>query len=130
MTRHPAEYVFGTDGADIYVKGPTGDAISLVKQRGTPTLTTFEEVLDSYTNFKGQDVVDFRRPSKCLELDAERMSGLPTIRGTRVDLMTVLDEVDPDDPESIEEFAEDHVGVSTDAVRDALDFDMRVKAAG
>jgi len=130
MTRHPAEYVFGTDGADIYVKGPTGDAISLVKQRGTPTLTTFEEVLDSYTNFKGQDVVDFRRPSKYLELDAERMSGLPTIRGTRVDLMTVLDEVDPDDPESIEEFAEDHVGVSTDAVRDALDFDMRVKAAG
>ena len=129
MTRHPSEYTFASDGEDIFVKSPDGPPISLVKERGTPTLTTFEEVLAAYENFKGEQVVDFRHPSEFLELDGERMSGLPTLRGTRVDLMTVIDEVDAGDQASIDDFVEDHAGVSRDALLDALAFNQRVMAA-
>lgn len=130
MTRHPSQYTFTTNRDDIYVQAPGGDPISLLRQPGMPVLVTFEDVLAAYENFKGEQVVDFRHPSTFLELDADRMSGMPTLRGTRVDFLTVVDEVDPADPDSIAEFVDDHAGVTAEAVRDALAFNERLTATG
>lgn len=126
---HPSNLKFTVEGGEIWVQGTTGKPISLAKRPGDGALVTFEDVEAPFTNFKSREVVAFRKPSEFLELNPRRMGGVPTVVGTRVDLFTVLANVDRDDPDSIEEFLEDYEQVSADAVRDVLDFDYQVHKA-
>jgi uncharacterized protein (DUF433 family) len=88
---------------------------------------TFEDISESFQNFRGDEVVDFRRPSEFVELDPHRMSGMPTVAGTRVDIETVLEQVNPLDDDSVDAFVEDYLGVTREAIADVLRFDQRVR---
>lgn len=124
---HPAEYRFGYAKPEIYVEGPDGIVVGLAHSPGSVTLYTFEDISESFKNFRGDEVADFRRPSEFVELDPHRMSGMPTVAGTRVDIETVLALVDPQEAESIDEFVEDYPGVTREAIVDVLRFDQRVR---
>jgi uncharacterized protein (DUF433 family) len=55
------------------------------------------------------------------------MSGMPTVAGTRVDIETVLEQVDPLEDDSVEAFVEDYPGVTREAIADVLRFDQHVR---
>lgn len=128
LVEHPSQYQFGYLKPEIYVAGPDGIAVGLTNNPGAVSLYSFEEISESFVNFKGDHVVDFRHPSEYVELNPLLMSGMPTVVGTRVDVETVLEQVDANDADSIEEFVEDYPGVTAEAVHDVLRFDRAVRA--
>lgn len=124
---HPSEYRFGYAKPEIFVEGPNGLVIGLAASPGSVPIYTFEDISESFRNFRGDEVADFRRPSEFVELDPHRMSGMPTVAGTRVDIETVLEQVDLFDDDSVAAFVEDYPGVTREAIADVLRFDQRVR---
>lgn len=129
LTDHPSKYRFTTDGKTILVDTGDGSVIDLVGKPGQRDSYTFEEIMDAFKDFRGRDVVDFRKPSKFVRVNFRLMGGWPTVVGTRVPYDLVASLVDN---ETV--FAEDvpsyYPSVSVEATRDVIEFDHRVKAAG
>jgi uncharacterized protein (DUF433 family) len=129
LTEHPSKYRFATNGKTIIVDDGAGTVIDLVKKPGQADSFTFEEISEAFTDFRGRDVVDFRRPSTHIEVELGRLGGWPTIEGTRVpyDLVARLVDNRTVFASDIQSF---YPSVSAAAAEDAVQFDSRIKAAG
>lgn len=128
LTKHPAEYKFGTDGKTIWVIDDEGRGMDLVKNPGQYEIFTLADIFEPFTTKNGRDVVDFRRPKPYLRVDGERMGGWPTIKDTRVPYDTVASLIDDDlTPADVSYY---YPTVPIAAVRDAVEFAELVKAAG
>ncbi|MBS6071726.1 MAG: DUF433 domain-containing protein [Actinomyces urogenitalis] len=127
MMDHPSAYRFGTDGTTIFVEGPDQDVYDLVVHPGQRDMFTFEELTGTFLNFRGDTVVDFRRPERYLEVEPARMGGWPTIAGTRVPYDTVAQVIDGHEI-TVENIGDYYPGVSAEAALDAVAFDQKVRA--
>jgi uncharacterized protein (DUF433 family)/DNA-binding transcriptional MerR regulator len=129
LTEHPSKYKFATDGKTIIVDPGDGSGIDLVKKPGQRDSFTFDEIMDSFKDFKDREVVDFRRPSEHVELNFSRLGGWPTVAGTRIPYDLVANLVDH--KTIFEDDVPDYFpSVSADAARDVVAFDQKVKAVG
>ncbi|TFB71566.1 DUF433 domain-containing protein [Cryobacterium glaciale] len=129
LTDHPSKYRFATDGKTIVVDDGAGQVIDLVRRPGQADSFTFEEISEAFQDFRGRDVVDFRRPSKHIEVELRRLGGWPTIEGTRIPYDLVNGLVD-----NRTLFARDipdyYPSVSVEAAEDAILFAEKVRMAG
>ncbi|NED96429.1 DUF433 domain-containing protein [Phytoactinopolyspora alkaliphila] len=127
LTEHPSEYKFGTDGKTVYAGLNTGEAIDLTNKVGQIDFFTFEQLIERFKNFRDEEVVNFRHPSKHVEVKLQRMGGWPTISGTRVPYDTIADLVDYRTvfPKDVPHF---YPTVSAEAAEDAVRFQQRVEA--
>lgn len=124
---HPASYKFTALRGNIFLETPDGSTHDLTtSNRGNLMTLTFEDLLSEFTNWKNEQVVDFRRPSEHIEVNVRRIGGWPAVEGTRVpyDLIADLMEFDHMSPEEIED---DYPGVTPAKAEDALNFSTRVK---
>lgn len=128
LNDHPSRYSLGTDGDTIVVEDPySHQTVDLVRNPGNAVHATFEDVFRSFKDFRGNPVVDFKRPSQYLTVDLRTLGGWPTVEHTRVpyDLVAQLVDFDTVQPEDVTEF---YPSVSADAARDAVDFSAKVAA--
>lgn len=126
LTDHPSQYTFATDGHGVEVIVGEDDPIELVRIKGQRALIPLTEVFRPFTNFNGNEVVDFEHPRPRLEVVQGRLGGWPTIANTRVPYDTIADllregDVDADMLRSF------YPTVSLEAAQDALDFDAQVR---
>lgn len=129
LTKHPAEYRFGTDGRTIWVLDEEGRGIDLVRNPGQYEVFSLADVFEPFVTKSGREVVNFLRPKPHLAVDGERMGGWPTIRGTRVGYDTVSRLVADDGltPDAVHDY---YPTVPVGAVLDAVGFDNLVRSAG
>lgn len=124
---HPSKYNFGIDDETIYLGTDDGEAIDILKRVGHVTLFSFEDMLQSFPNFKGAPVPNLMKPSEHIEVRPQRVGGWPTIEGTRVPYDTIARLVDgiTVHPDDVPDF---YPSVTADAAQDAVDFAARVEA--
>ncbi|MCZ4325205.1 DUF433 domain-containing protein [Brachybacterium paraconglomeratum] len=126
LSAHPSEYTLGTDGSSIYVDRD-GVATDLVRSPGSTTVFSFAEVTEAFKDFNDADVVPFHRPSRHVEVNAERLGGWPTVRGTRIAYETIGNLVD-NDTVTTEDVEYYYPSVTPEIAGDVLDFHRRVEA--
>lgn len=123
---HPSGYQFTALRGNIFLEEPDGTTHDLTTtNRGNLMTLTFEDLLSEFTNWKNEKVVDFRKPSEFIEVNARRIGGWPTVEGTRVpyDLIANLIEFDGI---PLDEIEDDYPGVTPPKAQDALAFSARV----
>lgn len=126
LTEHPSRYDLYAFERKVVIHD-NGQFLDLSHLPGHALLASLDEVMAPFTNFRGDEVVDMRRPAPNLEVRERRMGGWPTIVGTRIRYDTVAalaaNGVDPSSMEMI------YPKVTPSAVRDAVEFDARVSGA-
>lgn len=97
MQEHPSAYTFGTDGKTIFVQDPhSEDAIDLNRQVGSRTLFTFEQMSETFSTFRNQEVAPLRSPAPHIRVDFGCLGGWPTIENTRIPYDVIVNLVDND----------------------------------
>lgn len=129
LTEHPSKYRFATNGKSIVVDDGEGSVIDLIGQKGQSEVLTFEQIQEAFIDFKGREVVDFRRPSEFVEVEFGRMGGWPTIAGTRVPYDVISSMVDGVTV-TADDIPDYYPSVSAAAARDAVEFSRRVESVG
>lgn len=129
LVEHPWKYRFATNGKSIVVDDGQGPVIDLIGQTGQSEVLTFEQIQEAFVNFKGREVVNFRRPSEFVHVELGRMGGWPTIAGTRVPYDLISQLVD-DGTITADDVPNYYPSVSTAAARDAVLFARRVESVG
>jgi uncharacterized protein (DUF433 family)/DNA-binding transcriptional MerR regulator len=129
LLEHPSKYRFATNGKTIVVDDGEGSIIDLIGQTGQSEVLTFEQIQEAFVDFKGREVVNFRRPSEFVEVELGRMGGWPTIAGTRVpyDLISKLVDGLTITADDVPEY---YPSVSAAAARDAVRFARSVESVG
>lgn len=126
LTDHPSNYQLVTDSKTVFlVEGER--AMDLVKKKGQEVIASMADVFAPFTNYQGDEVVDFRQPRQHIEVREKRMGGWPTIAGTRVPYNTIAlllsdGTVPPEDAEFY------YPNVSALAAMDATDFDNSIRS--
>lgn len=125
LTDHPSNYELVAHEDSIRLvenSNAEGHVVTdLVRDRTQTVLVSLDDVMAPFTNFRGDQVVDFRRPRPHLEVREGRMGGIPTAEGTRVtfDSIARLLESGEISPERVSDF---YPTVSLEAALDAIDF--------
>lgn len=128
LTEHPSQYTLGTDGSSIYIEHE-GRALDLVREPGSVTVFSFDEVSGAFEDFQGEVIAPFGQPADHVEVDIGRLGGWPTVAGTRIAYDTIGNLVD-DDTVTADEVGYYYPTVSADAARDVVKFHRRVEAVG
>ncbi|RJO77593.1 DUF433 domain-containing protein [Nocardia panacis] len=124
LTEHPSRYTLTTDGVTVFLIEADG-ATDLVRRPGQRVLATLNDVFAPFTNFRGENVVDFLHPRPRLAVREGRAGGWPTIRDTRVPYDTIARLVaNGDVPASA--VGDYYPTVQPADVPDAVDFDRQV----
>lgn len=126
LTDHPSNYKLVTDSKTVFLVDGQG-AMDLVKNRGQEVIVTMADVFAPFTNYQGDEVVDFRKPRQHIEVREKRMGGWPTIAGTRVPYNTISMLLS-DGTVSPEDAAFYYPEVSALAALDATDFDNSIRS--
>lgn len=123
LTDHPSKYVLASlDNTVVLVED--GEMWDLVRWRGHGVLATLEDVFETFENFRGDTVVDFRRPRAHLEIREKRMGGWPTIADTRIPYDSIAALVAHGaDSETVTNL---YPAVSAGAIEDAVSFGKQV----
>lgn len=116
---------FATDGTTIYTDVPDA-ALDLVRRPGQCTVFTFDEMTEEFVNWKGETVPNLLHPRDHLDIQEDRLSGWPTISGTRIPFDTIAALAHHDDMD-IDDIRYYYPQVSAEAVRDAIDFDRDIR---
>lgn len=129
MTEHPSEYKFATDGKSIKVWTDDG-FLDLVKRPGQYEFKTLEDIYRPFTNLQGRRVPDLERPKPHVSINPRRLSGWPTVSGTRIGFDSIADLLADGDisPAEIRDY---YPSVSAEAVADVIEFqrDLEAEAA-
>ncbi|WP_067823959.1 DUF433 domain-containing protein [Nocardia inohanensis] len=129
LTEHPSRYKLVSDGQSVFLIDDSGQATDLVLHPGQKVIAELSEVFAEFRNFNDTPVVDFLHPRKLLEVREGRMSGWPTIVGTRIPYDTIAGLQRGDhriDPSDVRRF---YPAVSPEAAVDARSFDEQVRSA-
>lgn len=129
LTEHPSKYRFATDGKTIIVDDGAGQVVDLVKRPGQADSFTFEEISEAFQDFRGRDVVDFRRPSRHIEVELKRLGGWPTVIGTRIPY-DLVDRLVDNRTLFASDIPDYYPSVSIEAAEDAVLFAEKVRSAG
>lgn len=126
MVEHPSKYKLVKLGSSIGIIFETDVIIDLAKQPGQATVGTLRDVFGEFETIKRRKVDPLLHPPTGVEVNPGRLGGWPTIAGTRIpfDLVAGLISDGTVPPERVKEF---YPGVSPDAARDALDYDLSIK---
>ncbi|QBI54757.1 DUF433 domain-containing protein [Streptomonospora litoralis] len=126
LTDHPSVYELRTDGRSVYLVDD--DAVTdLVKRPGQSLLLNLENVFAPFENFRGDPVVDFRRPRRHLHVSEHRLAGWPTVENTRIPFDTIAKLVSSGDI-GFADVAHFYPDVSAAAAYDALDLQSQVES--
>lgn len=128
LTEHPSAYELRSDGKTVYLI--EGDAATdLVKNPGQRLLLKLDDLFAPFDNFRGERVVDFRRPRPHLHVSEQRLGGWPTVEDTRVPFDVVADLVSTEEIrfDQVEHF---YPGVTVDAARDSLSLQQQLQGVG
>lgn len=127
LTEHPSQYALGTDGASVYLFQTDDPPLDLVKHPGHQLLITLDDAFHPFKNFQGREVVNFRNPRERLEIREQRMSGWPTIAGTRLPFDEIANQVGPNlrNFDLIQPF---YPGLTRRGAADALSFEEEVES--
>lgn len=129
LTDHPSKYTLVAHDDSIRLVEDSSDdghvVTDLIRDRAQTVLVSLDDVMAPFTNFRGDQVVDFRRPRPHLEVREGRMGGIPTAEGTRVtfDSIARLLESGEIAPERVADF---YPTVSLESALDAVDFARHV----
>jgi uncharacterized protein (DUF433 family) len=129
LTEHPSKYRFATDGKTIIVDDGAGQVVDLVKRPGQADSFTFEEISEAFQDFRGRDVVDFRRPSRHIEVELKRLGGWPTVIGTRIPY-DLVDRLVDNRTLFARDIPDYYPSVSIEAAEGAVLFAEKVRSAG
>lgn len=111
---------------DSALSGMLADAATdLVKKPGQRVLLTLDDLFSPFRNFRGEQVVDFRRPRAHLRVMERRMAGWPTIEDTRIPYDNIANLVSTGEI-GFDQVAHFYPDVSADAARDALSLQQQV----
>ncbi|WP_270264415.1 DUF433 domain-containing protein [Kocuria marina] len=124
LTDHPSKYVLASLDNTVVLVEENGEMWDLVRWRGHGVLATLEDVFETFENFRGDTVVDFRRPRAHLEIREKRMGGWPTIADTRIPYDSIAALVAHGaDSETVTNL---YPAVSAGAIEDAVSFGKQV----
>ncbi|WP_103061557.1 DUF433 domain-containing protein [Actinomyces qiguomingii] len=128
MAEHPSAYRFGTDGTTIFVEAPDDQGVyDILKCPGQKDMFTFEQLAEAFENFRGDKVVDLRRPAEHIEVDFGRMGGWPTIASTRIPYDTIAQVIDGEEI-TVDNISDYYPAVTAEAAADAVAFDAKVRS--
>lgn len=125
LTDHPSKYTLVVHDDSVRLVENSNDAghvvTDLVRDRTQTVLVSLDDIMAPFINFRGDEVVDFRRPRPHLEVREGRMGGVPTAEGTRVTFDSIARLLESGDvaPERIADF---YPTVSLASALDAVDF--------
>lgn len=128
MVDHPANYRLVKMGSTIGVVGDDQHAIDLLRNPGQETVGTLEDVFAKFQTKKRRTVDPLLHPRAGVEVNPNRLGGWPTITGTRVPFDIVASLI-ADGTVAPEHVADYYPGVSADAARDALDYQLSIPGA-
>lgn len=133
LTDHPSHYelVAHEDSIRLVERSSAiGHVVTdLVRNRTQTVLVSLDDVMAPFRNFRGDQVVDFRRPRPHLEVREGRMGGIPTAEGTRVTFDSIARLLEGGDiaPERVADF---YPTVTLEGALDAVDFARHVHPDG
>jgi uncharacterized protein (DUF433 family) len=128
MIEHPSSYKLVKLGKSIGVVRDDGTIIDIAKVPGQEVLGTLEDVFEEFDDHKGRHVDNLIHPRAGVEVNPDRLGGWPTITGTRIPFDTIADLIG-DGSVAPERVASYYPGVSADAARDALSYQLDVAAS-
>lgn len=114
-----------SDGKEIFAYEPDSEElIAALRQQGQFAIPDLGNILDAFTNFDHRVVPNLLEPAKGIQVDKDRLGGVPTIAGTRIPYDLVVDLSTDMDPEEIHEWYD---SVEPHQVQFALDFDRAIE---
>lgn len=128
MIEHPASYKLVKLGKSIGVVRDDGTIIDIAKEPGQEVLGTLQDVFQEFEDHKGRHVDNLIHPRAGVEVNPDRLGGWPTITGTRIPFDTIADLI-ADGSVTPEKVAAYYPGVSAEAARDALSYQLDVAAS-
>jgi uncharacterized protein (DUF433 family) len=84
LTEHLSTYSLVSDGDTVVLVEESRPPVDLVRQRGQQWILRLKDLFDEFETKSGARVVSLVHPRPHLEVREQRLSGWPTILGTRV----------------------------------------------
>ena len=128
LVEHPSSYQLVKLGSSIGIHLAADHAIDLAKNPGQATVGSLADVFADFETIKHRRVDPLLHPRDGVEVNPGRLGGWPTITGTRIPYDVVAGLIE-DGSISAERVGDYYPGVSPQAARDALDFQLSVVGA-
>lgn len=121
LTDHPSAYRLIVVGGEVVLLD--GEDLEELTGRPGQFLVALHDLYSPFTNFRGDSVVDFRRPRAHLEVREQRLGGWPTLADSRLPYDLIARYAEGSTPEVVRRF---YPTASLPAIRDAVDFHQQV----
>lgn len=125
LNEHLSHYSLTHDGQSVKFYTPTM-VMDVCQHPGQLEGPRLVDLYEEFVNFKGRDVPDLRRPAAGIEVDQNRLGGMPTIAGTRVPYDLIAELAIGEDNLSADEIADIYPAITATDVSHAVSFSTAV----